>query len=248
MHLKFGFMNYIFYLGIVSTIIFLPLIGVILSKIVLSFMDLLHQNKELVLTIQHILQFFPEAVLIQTKSNSDVFETKFINEAAEAEILNFGGTQNRKIEDIINIPIKEMKLTSDEDVYSTNDQSIWLGEVFKNHQDLLSKGVSPVTSIKITNEGSPSQEAQFYDVKTIKVKWETWNNSLMHVFLNTTQVKKYEKEKALNKCLQLMFSSVSHEFRTPLNAFSNALNLLEINDSTLLEVLRGNNLIDSRLK
>ena len=70
----------------------------------------------------------------------------------------------------------------------------------------------------------------------------------MHVFLNTTQVKKYEKEKALNKCLQLMFSSVSHEFRTPLNAFSNALNLLEINDSTLLEVLRGNNLIDSRLK
>ena len=58
MHLRFGFMNYIFYLGIASAIIFLPFIGVILSKIVLSFMELLHQNKELVLTIQHILQFF----------------------------------------------------------------------------------------------------------------------------------------------------------------------------------------------
>lgn len=30
-----------------------------------------------------------------------------------------------------------------------------------------------------------------------------------------------------------MFSSVSHEFRTPINAFSNALNLLETNNHSL---------------
>mmetsp|Transcript_2156 Transcript_2156/g.1923 ORF Transcript_2156/g.1923 Transcript_2156/m.1923 type:complete len:136 (-) Transcript_2156:607-1014(-) len=38
---------------------------------------------------------------------------------------------------------------------------------------------------------------------------------------------KLEQEKAVNKCLQIMFSSVSHEFRTPLNAFMNASALMK---------------------
>ena len=59
----------------------------------------------------------------------------------------------------------------------------------------------------------------------------------MHVFINTTHIKKFEKERSLNKCLQLMFSSVSHEFRTPLNAFSNALNLLEYNWKSISNII-----------
>ena len=95
---------------------------------------------------------------------------------------------------------------------------------------------------------SLASEVQFYDLKTIKVKWESCDDSLMHVLLNTTQVKKYEKEKALNKCLQLMFSSVSHEFRTPLNAFSNALNLIELNIESLMETIKRHNFQDQKLK
>jgi len=53
--------------------------------------------------------------------------------------------------------------------------------------------------------------------------------SYMHVFINTTHIKKYENEKAVNELLHLMFSSVSHEFRTPLNAFTNALSMIELN-------------------
>ena len=55
----------------------------------------------------------------------------------------------------------------------------------------------------------------------------------MHVFINTSSVKKLEKEKATNKCLRIMFSSISHEFRTPLNAFMNAVELLKLNFATL---------------
>ena len=39
---------------------------------------------------------------------------------------------------------------------------------------------------------------------------------------------KLEKEKATNKWLHVMFSSISHEFRTPINAFTNALSLIEL--------------------
>lgn len=49
----------------------------------------------------------------------------------------------------------------------------------------------------------------------------------MHVFVNSTEIRKLEREKAVNKCQQLMFTCVSHEFRTPLNAFSNSLKLVE---------------------
>lgn len=49
------------------------------------------------------------------------------------------------------------------------------------------------------------------------------------MFVDTTTIKEYEKEKATNKCLHTMFSSVSHEFRTPINAISNTIELISIN-------------------
>ena len=53
-------------------------------------------------------------------------------------------------------------------------------------------------------------------------------------------MKQYEKERATNKCLQIMFSSVSHEFRTPLNTFSNAITLLNSNISQILKIANEN--------
>ena len=250
MHIKFGFMNYIFYLGVASASIFFPFIGVILSKIVLSFMDLLHQNKELVLTIQHILHIFPEAVLIQTKEKSDELKLKFINQTAQVEILDHVKQTDSKIEDILNIFVRESNFNSEDGTWTIDDQTnlLKLRDVLDRHRALLDENITPTTSIEVIGDESLASEVQFYDLKTIKVKWESCDDSLMHVLLNTTQVKKYEKEKALNKCLQLMFSSVSHEFRTPLNAFSNALNLIELNIESLMEAIKRHNFQDQKLK
>ena len=63
------------------------------------------------------------------------------------------------------------------------------------------------------------------------------NNAFMHVFVNTTSIKKYEKEKAINKCLHIMFSSISHEFRTPLNAFMNSTLLIEISFEAIMNAI-----------
>ena len=58
--------------------------------------------------------------------------------------------------------------------------------------------------------------------------WENNQNSYLHVFIDTSQIKKLEEERANNKCQQMMFASVSHELRTPLNAFINSLQLIGI--------------------
>ena len=80
----------------------------------------------------------------------------------------------------------------------------------------------------VKDESDDNNKSRFYNVKTMKVGWIK-EKSLIHVFVNTTAVKHFEMEKARNQCLQLMFSSVSHEFRTPINAFSNSMLIIESN-------------------
>ena len=102
------------------------------------------------------------------------------------------------------------------------------------------------SSIELLDKNKDNEDnlnSIFYNVKTLLAKWEDNDNSFIHVFVNTTAIKKYEMEKSRNEVMQLMFSSVSHEFRTPINAFTNSISFIEsnynlflhkINDSTLL--------------
>ena len=50
------------------------------------------------------------------------------------------------------------------------------------------------------------------------------------------------------KNLEIMFSSVVHEFRTPINAFSNAISLLKLNFDSLKAILRDAEFGDEELK
>lgn len=75
---------------------------------------------------------------------------------------------------------------------------------------------------------SDEQTTSYYMVKSMRVKWNKQHNSFMHLFIDTGSIKNLEKQKAINKCQHIMLSSISHEFRTPMNAFSNALELLKI--------------------
>ena len=92
-------------------------------------------------------------------------------------------------------------------------------------------------SIEINiNENSTYKNFQnkYFDVKTLRVNWNNNKNSFIQVLINTTTIKHYEMEKTKNECLQLMFSSISHEFRTPINAFSNSMLLIESNYNNLI--------------
>ena len=79
-----------------------------------------------------------------------------------------------------------------------------------------------------TRQTAKQLTKSYYSVKTIKVSWEDNQHSYLHVFIDTTQIKKLEEERAKGKCQQLMFTSISHELRTPLNAFVNSTQLIGI--------------------
>ena len=88
----------------------------------------------------------------------------------------------------------------------------------------------------ITDEYEASKY-QFYNVKTVRVKWNDNENSFVHVFINTIAIKQFETEKIRNEVLQMMFSSISHEFRTPINAFTNSIYCIELSYKKFLEKL-----------
>jgi len=49
----------------------------------------------------------------------------------------------------------------------------------------------------------------------------------MHVFIDTTSMSKLEEANNNIRCQKIMFTSVSHEFRTPLNGIINFYSLIE---------------------
>lgn len=86
----------------------------------------------------------------------------------------------------------------------------------------------------VSYDERPESYCPSYTIKTIRVEWNQSDRAFLHVFINTTYLKKLEEAKSINKCLHIMFSSISHEFRTPINAFSNALALLKVNNDKMV--------------
>ena len=85
-----------------------------------------------------------------------------------------------------------------------------------------------ITNIDESSLNEPILYPLYFNVKSIKVNWDRNKDSFMHSFIDTSQVRKLEEVRATNKCQQTMFASVSHEFRTPINAFSNSLQLVRM--------------------
>ena len=78
----------------------------------------------------------------------------------------------------------------------------------------------------VRNVDIENQEYDQFVVKTIKINWEDNPNSFMHVFVNITSIVQLEEAKNSIKCQKIMFTSASHEFRTPLNAILNSLDFV----------------------
>ena len=108
-----------------------------------------------------------------------------------------------------------------------------LEDIMKKNESILINGSTEAQThmevVETNYEASTVSDSKFFTLKTIRVNWEESKKAFLHVFVNSTYVKRLEQEKAANRCLHIMFSSISHEFRTPINAFSNALTLLELN-------------------
>jgi signal transduction histidine kinase len=80
------------------------------------------------------------------------------------------------------------------------------------------------------------KKGRYYNIKSMKVHWNR-QPSIMHVFIDTTYILKLEEANNNIKCQKIMFTSVSHEFRTPLNSILNAWDILKESCGQMIKVI-----------
>ena len=246
LHITYKNISVYFYPGYIFITILIPLVWMIIARIILAFLMLIHNNQELVKAIKKILQIFPEGILIQTlDKNSRKLIIQFVNDTATKEIVKYSNAWGKPIiEENLKYELKTVYSSSNkENTFEENEANdiTNLSALLESHVEKTQLNETEVaSSIEIWSDCinemiEKCTYCKHYNVKTMQLKWGTNRYSFIHVFINTTAVKQIEEEKARNDCLQLMFSSVSHEFRTPLNAFSNSALLLESNYQMLLQ-------------
>ena len=210
---------------------------------------LIKTNRDLTHTIKAILQVFPEGVLIRSlDETARKVVTAYINNAAQ----NIFDRDLRKVclKEIDVNPMKvckineqpidckplnmkeflkqqELKLENSQDSNKIWEQLIELRRNFTNFEEFKQPDWEEFKHEE-TQTINKLQISSYYSVKTIKVNWNDNKHSYLHVFIDTTKIKKLEEESAKSKYQQLMFSSISHELRTPLNAFVNSTQLIGI--------------------
>ena len=221
-----------FSLGLTCTLY--PIIWMLISLKLKEMIVLLKSNNDLIHTIETILKVFPEGVMIRSVDEiSRRTILKFANNIANRDLVNYENkdinikvfdnesfSEERKMQHSISL---DMFLNRQESNLESS-QNDWVDQLI-----LIKKKICQLQEgfVKIANIEEKKEEL-FFNVKTIKVSRDKNNQSFMHVFINTTQVKKLEEERANREYQHMMFASLSHELRTPLNAFSNSLNLVQI--------------------
>ncbi|CAI2387204.1 unnamed protein product [Moneuplotes crassus] len=235
----YGTMTFMFWFSLFFEVICVCIITITLSKIVLSFIEINIKIQHLFQTIRKLLEVFPESVMIESfdsllKQNT----VKFINNTAKKEF--FEGDQERS--EFLNLNM-EFKISHNSEKHQK--ELFDISEFLKNQTKSAIETNQEISSeVKIARTDS---DEKYFTVKTIMVEWEEDKQACMHVFTDMTHVKNLEHEKAINKCLHLIFSSVSHEFRTPLNAFKHSIGFMK-NSYQNLQKLAVNNRGDGRLQ
>ena len=243
LHSTYKSISIYFYPGFFLITLLYPLVCMVIARLILAFLMMIHNNQELIKIIKKILLIFPEAILIQTiDEDSSELTVQLVNDTAAKEIIRYNNPWGK--------PIDDERLEFDFKLVSNynNENSSFEGENQENItllSDLLEahvnktqiNGTETMSSIELWTSKSNEEwenSYMYFNVKTVQLKWGANKYSYIHVFVNTTAIKQIEVEKTRNDWLQLMFSSISHEFRTPLNAFSNSVLLLESNYKQLL--------------
>jgi signal transduction histidine kinase len=197
-----------------------PVICILIWKVVLDFLIEADKNKIMADSIKCILQMFPEAVVIRNKK-----ETVFANNEAARELFEMDNMQVQVID--------EKEQSSDVELNQLFDaQEQKLHQSWEEDDSCENIVISQYTSL-----AKLSKEEKFYTLKTVHVNWADSKNAFMHVFINTTDVQKLENAKAKNQWLHVLFSSLSHELRTPVNAFMNANQMIRYTSERIRETI-----------
>ena len=210
---------------------------------------LIKANRDLTHTIKAILKVFPEGVLIRSlDETAKKVVNAYTNNAAESifdqdlhkmsikEIEINSKKVGKFAEEEINSKMlnmeeflkqQELKLDNSQDCTIVWQQLIELKYYCENFEEFKQpkREESKQENIQHLDE---QKVDLYYSVKTIKVNWIDNKHSYLHVFIDTTKIKKLEEERANTEYQQSMFTNLSHDMRTPLNAITNSLQLSKL--------------------
>ena len=196
--------------------------------------------------MKNTLQVLPDAILINgvTRKHQFAPEMVYSNNAAENLYFvksykdldsSFSNCSQDYLRDAIplneemNQPEYTFKLNnySNKELDSHSDEQFTFDQILSHHEDLVDRGIKQVSSqVEQLQADSIDSNSTNFTLKSISVNWESCKSAYLHVVSDVSYVKELEKQKATNQCMHIMFSSLSHEFRTPLNSFANSLHLI----------------------
>ncbi|CAI2373789.1 unnamed protein product [Moneuplotes crassus] len=206
------------------------------------------KNNKLVKEKAKMMQEFPHPVLILPQRISDKSKC-YPNNQFEASIK----TLNRKIQRLeqVKVTLKTDKtmnnqsehcdllqfLTENPHCYKTNGQN------FRKHAIIDCDKSADNIPVKRSNmlDEIFDEENRFrrnFEIKSLKMEWKG-KPSIMHVFIDTTDIINLEKAKNRIKMQRVMFASASHEFRTPLNAIINSYKIIKTSFDEHIKALHG---------
>ncbi|CAI2382260.1 unnamed protein product [Moneuplotes crassus] len=193
------------------------------------------KNKRLINEMKKVMQFLPFGVVIwPSKENEKWFANK--------EFTNKFTKIRKDLDELKDIDISFLS-NSEENKDCCSIQNNLEG-LLKAHQKLLDgKDSMTEQDIKIhchsqgnifLQDSNQNENERICNIKTLMVEWEG-ESSYMHVFIDNTDLIKLEEAKNNIKCQKIMFTSASHEFRTPLNSIINSFDIIrnsfnELND------------------
>lgn len=143
---------------------------------------------------KNILETFPEAVIIRGHHHdSEDVTDLFANGYAKERIIS---NENE-------IKFRIPKPNSQDEENETEENLKNYSEVLEMYEGNLFDQNDEDTQIEQVGGSSSTKSIQshvsYYSIKTVRVSWENCKNAYMHVFVDNTNIKKLENEKAINK-------------------------------------------------
>ncbi|CAI2386419.1 unnamed protein product [Moneuplotes crassus] len=233
---------------IIFGIICYCMISLTISSVFHNQLRLVNKNKSLVGTIQNILEVMPYGVLINSGPSERKPVIKYANDEIEKQLFQKDSIDNKPV-NILTLKCRapdirhntsckeELKYQSDSE---SDTQVIKVSEILSKIQGKIDAH-SRMVKTEIEVQSCDNLELELtedysYVIKSIPVIWDK-KESYLHLMCDITSLKQLESAKATNKCMHIMFSSVSHEFRTPLNSFRNILELFKASFENMKEII-----------
>ena len=168
----------------------------LVSQKIIEIFILLKTNKDLIHTIQSILQIFPEGVIIRsidpvTKQTIIKFANNIANQfflkigenlrfssdlkVSMCDSLNNNFQMSQNIDDFLN----QQESNIDINKFDSSTQIVEIKEWYQQ--------IEEIKEFSRSIEDNEEMISEFFNIKSIKVQWENLD-SYLHVFINTTQV------------------------------------------------------------